>query len=261
MLNDRLAEILRERGPNPKVLIFTQYRDTQAYLAEHIPAPWTVHLFHGQLKPAEKDQAVARFREGDGPQILISTEAGGEGRNFQFCHMLVNYDLPWNPMKVEQRIGRLDRIGQKQPVTIFNLSTTGTIEERVLEVLTDRIGLFEETVGGLDPILGEVERDLKRILALADETSREGSCRVRAATRDPSQRCPCRRAAPRRPHHGHALVPAGRGAAAARAERASLSNDDLKAFVLGALNELGVAIEPPSDDRAGLRASPTRQVR
>ena len=87
--------------------------------------------------------------------------------------MLVNYDLPWNPMKVEQRIGRIDRIGQKNPVAIFNMSTTGTIEERVLEVLSDRIGLFEETVGGLDPILGDVERDLRRILALADERAKQ----------------------------------------------------------------------------------------
>ena len=118
---------------------------------------------------------MARFRDGDGPQILISTEAGGEGRNLQFCHMLVNYDLPWNPMKVEQRIGRIDRIGQKQPVTIFNLSTTGTIEERVLEVLSDRIGLFEETVGGLDPILGEVERDLRSILAARGRAGRRGA--------------------------------------------------------------------------------------
>ena len=87
--------------------------------------PWTVNLFHGQLKPQEKDAAVARFRDDPGPQLLVSTEAGGEGRNFQFCHILVNYDLPWNPMKVEQRIGRMDRIGQKHPVTIFNFPPEG----------------------------------------------------------------------------------------------------------------------------------------
>ena len=158
---------------NPKVLIFTQFLDTQTYIADHIADQWTVHIFRGGLKPAEKDQVVARFREQEGPQILVSTEAGGEGRNFQFCHMLVNYDLPWNPMKVEQRIGRIDRIGQKHPVTIFNMSTTGTVEERVLTVLSRRIGLFEETVGGLDPILGDVERDLRRILSLAGERRAE----------------------------------------------------------------------------------------
>ena len=113
VLIERLGEIA-EATRMPKVIIFTQFRDTQEYLRGHIPEPWTVNLFHGQLKPHEKDAAVERFREANGPQILISTEAGGEGRNFQFCHMLVNYDLPWNPMKVEQRIGRIDRIGQKQ---------------------------------------------------------------------------------------------------------------------------------------------------
>ena len=81
----------------------------------------------------------------------------------QFCHLLVNYDLPWNPMKVEQRIGRVDRIGQDHAISIFNLWVKDTIEERVLDVLENRIRVFEETVGGLDPILGETaEDDIKK---------------------------------------------------------------------------------------------------
>src|SRR5262249_49925966 len=76
----------------------------------------------------------------------------------------VNYDLPWNPMRIEQRIGRLDRIGQKNPVLIYNLFCEGTVEERVIEVLEKRIGLFEESVGSLDPILGEIERDIERLV-------------------------------------------------------------------------------------------------
>ena len=75
-------------------------------------------------------------------------------------------------MKVEQRIGRIDRIGQKHPVTIFNFSTKGTIEERVVQVLTNRIGMFKETIGGLDPILGEVESDLRKIFQLGEEEAR-----------------------------------------------------------------------------------------
>ena len=130
---------------------------------------WNTHLFHGQLKPEQKDEAVDRFRDGDGPRILISTEAGGEGRNFQFCHILVNYDLPWNPMKVEQRIGRVDRIGQTHPVQIFNMWLSGTIEGRILDVLEQRINVFEETVGGLDPILGGTEQGIKEILRLSED--------------------------------------------------------------------------------------------
>ena len=162
VLQQRLREIAEEE-PDAKVLLFTQSRDTQEYLSERIPEPWSVNIFHGQLKPEVKDAAIARFRSGKGPQILLSTEAGGEGRNFQFCHILINYDLPWNPMRIEQRIGRLDRIGQKHPVTIINFSLTGTIEERVLEVVSNRIQVFEQTIGGLDPILGEVEQDLKKV--------------------------------------------------------------------------------------------------
>ena len=103
------------------------------------------------------------------PSILLSTEAGGEGRNFQFCHLLVNYDLPWNPMRIEQRIGRVDRIGQTNTVQVFNFWVEGTVEERVLDVLERRINIFEETVGGLDPILGDTERDLTKILQMGGE--------------------------------------------------------------------------------------------
>jgi SNF2 family DNA or RNA helicase len=241
VLLDRLAEIV-EREADAKVLLFTQFRDTQECLRDQVGGPWTVNLFHGQMKPSEKDQAVGRFREGSGPQILISTEAGGEGRNFQFAHMLVNYDLPWNPMKVEQRIGRIDRIGQKHTVKIFNLSTTGTIEQRVLEVLTTRIGLFEETVGGLDPILGEVERDIKRIFALADERAEKafGEFEARLESRVSAARQAERRLADLimdtksfRQDEVQALLE----------RRGSLSNDELKAFTLGILDQLGVAID------------------
>lgn len=154
---------LRAGEAEIKVLIFTQFRDTQSYLAGILERDWVVGVFHGQLSPVDKDAAVARFRDEAGPQILIATEAGGEGRNLQFAHTMVNYDLPWNPMRIEQRIGRLDRIGQKHPVTIINLAVRGTIEERVLEVLDRRIKVFEDTIGGLDPILGSVETDLRRL--------------------------------------------------------------------------------------------------
>jgi len=151
-----------------KVIIFTQFRGTQEYLRRKITPPWTVHIYHGQLNPSEKDETVRRFKELDGPQIMISTEAGGEGRNFQFCHIIINYDLPWNPMKIEQRIGRLDRLGQKHSVKVINFSLLGTIEERVLDVLHRRIQLFEQTIGGLDPILGDVENSIKNIFLLAE---------------------------------------------------------------------------------------------
>ncbi len=159
-----LEELFREDS-EAKVIVFTEFRETQEMLFELCAAHgWSAHRFHGQLDSLEKDSAVDSFRIGIGPQVLISTEAGGEGRNFQFAHILVNYDLPWNPMRVEQRIGRVDRIGQEHPVSIFNFHVKGTIEGRILDVLEQRIRLFEESIGGLDPILGEAETDIRTAL-------------------------------------------------------------------------------------------------
>lgn len=162
----------------PKVLLFTEFRETQEYLRRRVKAiGWDVQLFHGQLKPEAKDAAVEAFRTSTRPSILLSTEAGGEGRNFQFCYLLVNYDLPWNPMRVEQRIGRVDRIGQANTVQVFNFWVKGTVEERVLDVLERRINIFEETVGGLDPILGDAERDLTKILQLGGDAREQALSR------------------------------------------------------------------------------------
>lgn len=186
-LHDRLASIetdsklaqllqaLKEifgRHESEKVLIFTRFLDTQEYLQTRLSQEYKVVTFSGGMKPEEKDRAVDQFA--GSAQIMISTEAGGEGRNLQFCHIMFNYDLPWNPMRIEQRIGRIDRIGQKKKVYIYNFSVSGTIEERILNVLQRRIRLFEETVGGLDPILGEFERDLRRIIMLhGDDFAKE----------------------------------------------------------------------------------------
>ncbi len=169
VLVEQLSKLFHD-DPNAKALLFTQFRETQRFLAERLSAQgWGVNVFHGQMSPQDKDRSVERFKKDAGLQILISTESGGEGRNFQFCHILINYDLPWNPMKVEQRIGRVDRIGQQNTVSIFNLWVKDTVEERVLDVLEKRIMVFEETVGGLDPILGDTESDIRKILRIAGE--------------------------------------------------------------------------------------------
>ncbi len=162
-LIDHVCEPVLTDDPDEKIVIFTQFLETQAYLRAQLEAQgYRVATFHGSLSADDKEAAIRRFRTD--AQILISTEAGGEGRNLQFAHLLVNYDLPWNPMKVEQRIGRLDRIGQKRPVRIYNLACEGTVEQRVLDVLEHRIRLFTESVGSLDPILGDVENDIARLV-------------------------------------------------------------------------------------------------
>ncbi|KJU84613.1 helicase domain-containing protein, partial [Candidatus Magnetobacterium bavaricum] len=89
----------------------------------------------------------------------VCTEVGGEGRNMQFCNTMINYDLPWNPMRIEQRIGRIHRIGQERDVFIFNLAVKGSIESYILDVLDSKINMFELVIGEIEPILGHYADD------------------------------------------------------------------------------------------------------
>ncbi|MBI3944693.1 MAG: DEAD/DEAH box helicase family protein [Armatimonadetes bacterium] len=146
-----LIELL-ERFPG-KLLVFTDFLPTLRHLQERLrEAGHAVEVFHGSLTREEREAALLRFRGAS--RVMVSTHSGGEGHNLQFCHMLVNYDLPWNPMKVEQRIGRLHRLGQENDVSIFNFSTNDTVEESVLEILAQKIRMFELVIGETDMILG-----------------------------------------------------------------------------------------------------------
>ena len=100
------------------------------------------------MSARERDTAISKFKRDI--QIMIATEAGGEGQNFQFCSKVINYDLPWNPMRIEQRVGRVHRIGQDEDVHIHNLAIVGSIDEYVLKLLFDKINLFKMTIGDLD---------------------------------------------------------------------------------------------------------------
>jgi SNF2 family DNA or RNA helicase len=141
-----------------KVVIFTQFRDTQAHLGERLQAVGeAVVLFHGGLSRLQKEAAIQAFR---GPaRILVSTDAGSEGRNLQFCNVIVNFDLPWNPMKIEQRIGRLSRIGQQRDVHVVNLVAGATLEAALLYLLDAKIAMFELVIGEVDMILGNLGDD------------------------------------------------------------------------------------------------------
>jgi SNF2 family DNA or RNA helicase len=146
------------RAEGEKVIVFTAFRQTQDSLAAHlaergIPAA----IYHGSLARAEKERAITAFSAHT--PVLVSTEAAGEGRNLQFCHRMVNFDLPWNPMQIEQRLGRLHRIGQEHDVVVVNLAARHTIEEQILSVLEQKVNLFELVVGELDMVLGRIEDD------------------------------------------------------------------------------------------------------
>lgn len=153
-----------------QAMVFTQYTDTMDFLRNQIADESGIRVMcfsgrggevrgpDGTWKKISRDEAKRRFRNGDA-DILLCTDAAAEGLNFQFCGALINYDMPWNPMRVEQRIGRIDRLGQKHAkIRVINLHYSDTVEADVYLALRKRIGLFESVVGRLQPILAQLPR-------------------------------------------------------------------------------------------------------
>ncbi|MDQ0413682.1 DEAD/DEAH box helicase [Mesobacillus stamsii] len=163
-----------------KVIIFTEYRATQLYLQWFLKQNGITSVpFRGGFKRGKKDWMRELFQKN--VQVLIATEAGGEGINLQFCSHIINFDLPWNPMRLEQRIGRIHRLGQEKDVKIFNFATKDTVEEHVMKLLYEKINLFEKVIGELDDILtkwefGNMEEHLVDIFG---KSSSEGEIRIK----------------------------------------------------------------------------------
>jgi SNF2 family DNA or RNA helicase len=141
-----------------KVILFTEYRATQEMLIRALASKGIQAVsYRGGFNRNKKDYMMEIFQKR--AQVMIATEAGGEGINLQFCHHIINYDMPWNPMRVEQRIGRVHRLGQKNDVHIYNFATIGTIEEHIIWLLHEKIALFESVIGELETILEGLEKD------------------------------------------------------------------------------------------------------
>lgn len=152
-----LVEIL-QKNPNEKKVIFTQYLKSMDYITDLLLRSGIPFVtFRGGMSSREKDIAIERFRS-EIP-VLVSAESGGEGKNMQFCNTIINFDLPWNPMRIEQRVGRLHRIGQTRDVFIFNLSVKETIEDYIIDILDNKINMFEMVIGEIEPILGYIGDD------------------------------------------------------------------------------------------------------
>lgn len=172
--------MLREQG-DEKIVVFSSFRTTLDYLSRRLKEEGQcIEIMHGGIKDSRTD-TVARFADTEGPCILLTSEVGGEGLDMQFSRALINYDLPWNPMKVEQRIGRLDRLGQKaERISVVSLIASDTIEERIYDRLYRRLMEIEETLGAFESILGAEISELERRLLdpsltddeMADEVSR-----------------------------------------------------------------------------------------
>ncbi|WML54039.1 SNF2-related protein [Neobacillus sp. PS3-12] len=163
-----------------KVIIFTEYRATQLYLQWFLKQHGITSVpFRGGFKRGKKDWMRELFQKQ--AQVLIATEAGGEGINLQFCHHIINFDLPWNPMRLEQRIGRIHRLGQEKDVMIYNFAIKDTVEEHILKLLYEKIHLFEKVIGELDDILTKLEfgNIEDHLIDIFSGSSSEGEMRIK----------------------------------------------------------------------------------
>ena len=180
-----LRELLLQKVPAEKVVIFAYYRPTLLYLKRRLLADdVSVALIHGEMPNELRWREIERFKDSNGPRVLLSSEVGSEGIDLQFCRIIANYDLPWNPMRIEQRIGRIDRVGQQaKRLCIINFKVKDTIEERLYDRLHAKLERFANSLGDLEAIIGEevqrltlnlLSRELTREqeLALMDQADR-----------------------------------------------------------------------------------------
>lgn len=170
------------KHPQEKIVLFTTFRATARYLADRLqengfPAQL---LWGGQAQG--KQEVIDEFRKSKTLRILVSTEVASEGVDLQFCRVLVNYDLPWNPTRIEQRIGRIDRLGQKADlIHIWNLFFANTIDDRIVGRLMERLRIFEEALGEAEAVVGEEIRKLESELLSRPLTPEEEDARIDAA--------------------------------------------------------------------------------
>jgi ATP-dependent helicase HepA len=183
---DRLLAIVAEKGKraNRRLLVFSAFRHTLAYLESALRRQGVrVGLIHGDVGDDDRRELRRDFALEPGDpsaiDVLLSSEVGSEGLDFQFCDALVNYDIPWNPMRIEQRIGRIDRYGQaSETVAIYNLVTPGTVDFDIYDRCLLRIGIFERAIGGSEAILGEIATRLQEVAEDFSLTESERNARL-----------------------------------------------------------------------------------
>lgn len=169
---DAALSIMKEKQKdtsNHRVMLFSSFRHTLSYLNDGFRAAGIrVGMVHGGVPDDQRTALRQRFEmEKEAPEaldVLLFSEVGCEGLDYQFCNCMVNYDLPWNPMRVEQRIGRIDRVGQKSDfVSIYNMVTPGTVDADIYDRCLLRIGIFEQALGASEEILGKITDDIQAI--------------------------------------------------------------------------------------------------
>lgn len=157
-----ISEIVK-KSKKAKILLYTKHPATLKYISEILrKKKFSLVEFQGGLSPSEKSARIKEF--GKKAQIMVSTDTGAEGLNLQFCNNIINYDLPWNPMAVEQRIGRLDRIGQTKNINVYNLATKDTMEEHVVDLIINKMCCIGLVMGELPILLFNMGLDSKGVL-------------------------------------------------------------------------------------------------
>lgn len=257
----------RAQDPEQRIIIFSSFRKVIDYLAKRLAKGGYLTMeLHGGIK-ADRQETIARFAESPGGTVLLTSEVGGEGLDLQFCRILINWDLPWNPMKVEQRIGRIDRIGQKSPsIDIINLIADDTIEQQVYDRLYIRLGIIQQTLGDFEPILGAIIRDIELILMDPELTPEQRAAKlsqsVLAAEQRKLQAEELEREAPGLVAHGDSIL---QRINEAQAPFRRLTPEDLRDYVANVLVNVfeGTRIQPVGDteiDAYDIRLSPRAQA-
>jgi SNF2 family DNA or RNA helicase len=152
----KVVEELVRKTPE-KIIIFTEFLATQSYIRTRLEQAGILTLaFDGSLSASKKEHVKYEFKERPQYQVMVCTESGGEGINLQFCNTMINYDLPWNPMRLEQRIGRIHRLGQTRDVFIYNLYTVNTVEEHLIRLLNEKVKMFEMVIGECERVISKL---------------------------------------------------------------------------------------------------------
>ena len=243
--------------PNEKLIVFSYFKATLNYLQERLSAlNIPSQVLHGDVVE-NKQSAIDRFRDSKKARVLLTSEIASEGVDLQFCSLMVNYDLPWNPMKIEQRIGRIDRIGQRaEKVLIWNMGYADTIDERIYHRLLEKLNIFERALGGMEVILGELINELTSDLMSRELTREQEESRIEqtyiAAETVRQQQDELEANAGHLIAHGGYILERVR---AAHEFRRRITEFDLKAFVKDYLDRYVTGFEFLEDDTDPLLAS------
>ena len=247
----QIVESYFDSYPDKKIIVFSYFKATLGYLDERLSSQGiATRVLHGDV--AENKQTVIEdFQSSSDSRVLLTSEVASEGVDLQFCSLIVNYDLPWNPMKIEQRIGRIDRIGQQSAkVLIHNLGYADSIDERIYELLLQKLDIFNRAIGGMEVVLGELINKLTSDLMRLDLSREQEELRINQARiaieNVRQQETELEEKASHLIAHGGQILERVR---AAHEFRRWISGDDLKAYVKDYLDRHLTGFTFLEDDR------------